>query len=103
MGDLGSSGQPGHVGGALSFRLDRRGAAKTVGQYIFEFGDRNVPYEPSLKLRMGEKPTPCQVQVAEFLGGYLEKEHESVTPSSDGNKKHTKRITSAICLPGVPQ
>lgn len=101
--DLGSNERPGNLEGALGFRLDRRGAAKTVGQYNLEFGDRSDKYDPPMKLRMGEKPTECQFQVAQFLGGYLDKEHEG---NSNGNHLYSqgpKRVETSIRLPGVPQ
>lgn len=103
----GGDGKPGRLEGALSFRLDRRGAAKTVGQYNLEFGDQADSYEPQLKLRMGEKATNFQAQVAKFLGGYLDRERElTFGVLEDANGKHhdaSRSVEAAICLPGVPQ
>lgn len=112
--DQGGAGRPGRLEGALSFRLDRRGAAKTVGQYNLEFGEQADDYEPALKLRMGEKPTWCQAQVAQFIGGYLDRERELTSPGAAAaagraakeNGKvcvGSRRVEGAICLPGVPQ
>lgn len=101
--DPGGAGRPGRLEGALGFRLDRRGAAKTVGQYNLDFGDRSDRYD-AVKLRMGEKPTQCQQQVAQFLGGYLEKERESAYRNNQAAEPQgAKRVESAIRLPGVPQ
>lgn len=108
--DYGGDARPGYLEGALSFRLDRRGAAKTVGgQYNLEFGDPNDGYEPpQLKLRIGEKPTPFQEQVAKFLGGYLDKERDLSFghPQDHSNGKASnmsRNVEASICLPGVPQ
>lgn len=106
--DFGGDGRPGRLEGSLGFRLDRRGAAKTVGQYNLEFGDGSENYEPPLKLRMGDKPTTFQQQVAKFLGGYLEKEQELHSKGKDrhngsGGTAVATSVEDSICLPGVPQ
>jgi len=59
---------------------------------------------------MGEKPTFFQSQVAHFVGGYLERERETAcgtaSPQPQGNGRilsGSRRVESALCLPGVPQ
>mmetsp|Transcript_37020 Transcript_37020/g.78504 ORF Transcript_37020/g.78504 Transcript_37020/m.78504 type:complete len:697 (-) Transcript_37020:294-2384(-) len=99
---LGGPGQAGKLEGSVGFRLDRRGAAKTVGQYMFEFGDSAEDYEPPMKLRMGEKPTSSHSGVANFLGGYLDKEFQSTFPSG-GDGQALKLLRQCTSLPGVPQ
>lgn len=112
--DRGCEGQPGALEGSLGFRLDRRGAAKTGGLYTWEYGDVSDDYQPPLKLRMGQKPTPCQSQVARFLEGYLERERETEAGSAvarstddktleDADAYKPSKVEEAICLPGVPQ
>mmetsp|Transcript_174835 Transcript_174835/g.425375 ORF Transcript_174835/g.425375 Transcript_174835/m.425375 type:complete len:628 (+) Transcript_174835:160-2043(+) len=106
--DLGAAGKPGCLECSLSFRLDRRGAAKTGGEYVFAYGDAADSYQPALKLRMGEKPTAFQAEVARFLGGYLAKERETALglPPCGGKEAEEPKATqleSAVCLPGVPQ
>jgi len=103
--ELGGDGTPSYVDGTLGFRLDRRGAAKTGGEYILEYGDVGDNYQPVLRLRMGQKPTHFQSQVGKFLGGYLEKE-QSVLLNGAKRPQATSgaaAIETEICLPGVPQ
>lgn len=105
--ERGGYGKPGKLEGALGFRLDRRGAAKTCGEYTLQYGDSTDEYQPELRLRMGEKPTTFQAEVGRFLGGYLSKEREAAFPgqkaSKDNDTQRPTRIESAVCLPGVPQ
>lgn len=106
--ELGGVGQPGRLECSLSFRLDRRGAAKTGGEYVLAYGDVADNYQPPLKLRMGEKPTSFQSEVAHFLGGYLAKERETSLglPPCNGKvaeEPQTASLHSAVILPGVPQ
>jgi hypothetical protein len=103
--DLGGDSQSGKVSGTLGFRLDRRGAAKTGGEYVLEYGDTGENYQPQMKLRMGQKPTPHQAEVGQFLGGYLEKEQESSLKGAPRpqDKPGARMVEHAICLPGVPQ
>merc|ERR1712039_342138 len=104
--ERGGFGKPGKLEGALGFRLDRRGAAKTCGEYTLLYGDSAEDYAPELRLRMGEKPTPFQAEVGKFLGGYLSKEREAAFPGQRAAKddpSRPTRIESAVCLPGVPQ
>mmetsp|Transcript_85621 Transcript_85621/g.173792 ORF Transcript_85621/g.173792 Transcript_85621/m.173792 type:complete len:656 (+) Transcript_85621:179-2146(+) len=106
--DRGAEGKPGRLEGCLGFRLDRRGAAKTGGEYIWEYGEPGDDYQPPLRLRMGEKATDFQAEVAHFLGGYLVREREvslggaSAEVGKDQASAST-RCDGAICLPGVPQ
>jgi hypothetical protein len=103
--ERGGVGKPGRFEGSLGFRLDRRGAAKTVGQYNLEYGDKSDNY-PQLKLRMGEKPTAFQVQVAQFLSGFLDRERELTQGSRSkayANGSAGAFVNAAICIPGVPQ
>jgi len=102
--DRGADGIPGRLDGALGFRLDRRGAAKTGGEYILDFGEAGDDYQPPLKLRMGQKPTDFQAQVATFLGGYLAKEREG-SGQTNGMQasQFTTRVEACTLLPGVPQ
>lgn len=103
--DLGGDSQPAYVEGTLGFRLDRRGAAKTGGEYILEYGDVGDNYHPPLRLRMGQKPTPFQAQVCQFVGGYLEKEQEGYLGGKQRpqNSSGSVQVETACCLPGVPQ
>jgi len=110
--ELGGSGRSGRLEGALGFRLDRRGAAKTGGEYVFEYGDVGENYQPPLRLRMGQKPTAFQAEVARFLGGYLAKERDVArglggcngkSGTESANFKAGCNDEAAICLPGVPQ
>lgn len=106
--ERGGHGKFGRLEGSLGFRLDRRGAAKTCGEYTLMYGDANDDYQPELRLRMGEKPTSFQAEVGRFLGGYLAKEREIAfgTKAPDGDAQmygSTSRIQEAVCLPGVPQ
>merc|ERR1711957_1114840 len=87
--ERGDDDKKGRLEGSLGFRLDRRGAAKTGGEYLLEYGEAADNYQPPLKLRMGQKPTGFQSQVAEFLGGYLAKEREE-TFGPEGIKGQTK-------------
>jgi len=103
--ERGGDGKPGKLDGVLGFRLDRRGAAKTAGEYILEYGEPEE-YQPPLKLRMGQKPTPFQAQVGRFIGGYLSKEYVTSSARKLGEKMRengAQRLEEAICLPGVPQ
>jgi len=103
--DRGGDGKAGKLDGVLGFRLDRRGAAKTAGEYILEYGEPEE-YQPALKLRMGQKPTPFQAQVGRFLGGYLTKEWETSSAKRIGERPRddgAQRLEASICLPGVPQ
>lgn len=107
--ERGGDGEPGHVEGSLGFRLDRRGAAKTGGEYFLEFGELGDNYLPPLKLRMGQKPTTFQSQVAQFIGGYVMQEKAG---GKDGNmaslgdlmrREKATRLEETILLPGIPQ
>jgi len=104
--ERGSDGLPGRLEGALTFRLDRRGAAKTGGEYVLDYGEGD-DYQPQLRLRMGEKPTAFQAEVAHFLSGYLAREHEVATgkleASSEPELPGNGILEREICLPGVPQ
>eukprot|EP00929_Paragymnodinium_shiwhaense_P048689 TRINITY_DN24585_c0_g1_i2.p1 TRINITY_DN24585_c0_g1~~TRINITY_DN24585_c0_g1_i2.p1 ORF type:complete len:678 (+),score=185.54 TRINITY_DN24585_c0_g1_i2:101-2134(+) len=105
--ERGGDGKAGHFEGQLSFRLDRRGAAKTVGEYFLDYGEPGDDYQPQMRLRMGEKPNTCQAEVARYLGGYLAKEWEVFTGTAakdcDEDLGATSKTEEAICLPGVPQ
>lgn len=103
--DLGGDNQPSNVVGSLGFRLDRRGAAKTGGEYVLDYGDVGDNYHPPLKLRMGQKPTPFQAEVGRFLGGYLEKEQVSILNGKPRPQPQdgATQVEQAICLPGIPQ
>lgn len=107
--DLGGNGRAGCVEGALGFRLDRRGAAKTGGEYVLDYGEVGDDYQPPLRLRMGEKPTAFQAEVARFLGGYLAKERETAlglpgcNGKSVGASQVQTKVEEVVCLPGVPQ
>jgi len=117
--DRGADGIPGRLDGALGFRLDRRGAAKTGGEYVLDFGEAGEDYQPPLKLRMGQKPTEFQAEVAAFLGGYLAKERDGPGQTNgvqgarvDGASlaqlmaqapPPTTRVEACTLLPGVPQ
>lgn len=102
--DRGADGIPGRLDGALGFRLDRRGAAKTGGEYVLDFGEAGDDYQPPLKLRMGQKPTEFQAQVATFLGGYLAQERDgSGQTNGIQASQSTTRVEACTLLPGVPQ
>lgn len=103
--DLGGDSQPAYVEGTLGFRLDRRGAAKTGGEYILEYGDVGDNYQPLLRLRMGQKPSAFVAQVGQFLGGYLEKEQGSYLNGKKRpqEKSGSVQVECAITMPGVPQ
>eukprot|EP00927_Polykrikos_kofoidii_P034947 TRINITY_DN29536_c0_g1_i2.p1 TRINITY_DN29536_c0_g1~~TRINITY_DN29536_c0_g1_i2.p1 ORF type:complete len:649 (+),score=109.51 TRINITY_DN29536_c0_g1_i2:120-2066(+) len=102
--DRGGEGRPGRFEGSLGFRLDRRGAAKTVGEYTLQYGEQSDEYHPALRLRMGEKPTSFQAQVSRFLGGYLARERATSCGIEDeGGEDEATRLEAHICLPGVPQ
>jgi len=102
---LGGDGVAGRLEGTLGFRLDRRGAAKTGGEYHLAYGELGDDYQPQLRIKMGTKPTACQAQVAQFLGGYLLKERETTVGggAEAGGLAPTKTDSLAICLPGIPQ
>merc|ERR1711920_332154 len=104
--ERGGPGKPGKLEGSLGFRLDRRGAAKTCGEYTLLYGDEKDNYQPELRLRMGEKPTSFQAEVGRFVGGYLAKEKElaglAQGPQPGEQPKRT-RLEETVCLPGVPQ
>merc|ERR1711904_169254 len=51
---------------------------------------------------MGQRPTSFQAQVGSFLGGYLEKEQETMQLEK-GQGSSVQRIEAAVCLPGIPQ
>merc|ERR1711920_775550 len=104
--ERGGPGKPGKLEGSLGFRLDRRGAAKTCGEYTLLYGDEKDDYQPELRLRMGEKPTTFQAEVGRFVGGYLAKEKEIAGLAKGpqpGEQPRLTRIEQTVCLPGVPQ
>lgn len=105
VGKSGGDGEPGRFDGTLGFKLDRRGAAKTVGCYNLCYGEPTDDYQPQIGLRMGEKPTAFQKEVSRYLGGYLAREWEmhAHTPAQAAPQGSVTKVEEAICLPGVPQ
>lgn len=107
--ERGGDGKPGVLEGEIGFRLDRRGAAKTGGEYMLEFGGAGEDYQPALRLRMGQKPTNFQAEVSRFLGGYLAREWEVASGAAQTviDVAHEdcdqSKLDAAMCLPGVPQ
>lgn len=112
--ERGGEGRSGRFEGDLGFRLDRRGAAKTGGEYTLEYADpieSASQWQPPLRLRVGQQATAFQAELGRLLGGYLSREWELSGPGSvAGRHKGSSatadaaaRVERSICLPGVPQ
>jgi len=92
----GGDGMPGEFEGAMEFNLGS--TARCRGTYMFEYAGRGV-YHPMLKLSLPPTSSDYQDHVAEFLGGYMQKEWDTMRGTEDAFD--VSRIQ--LLLPDVPQ